>query len=144
MKEVTAKIRNCREIAIENLSDIQRDVETYKKANQAAFEGALSFVQECNALLDVGDKIKCIVDASRNISNAVAVFRENLNHFLTVVDERVTKVVADTKDCINSEVVSAQQAVMEIIVAAEKCLERERELKIDLKARVAEPIAAQR
>lgn len=143
VKEVDAKIRNCRENAIENLSYIQKDVETYKKENQAAFEGTLAFVNECNALLDVGDKIKCIVDASRNITNAVAVFRENLSHFLTVVDERVTKVVADTKDCINSEVVSAQQAVSEIIVAAEKCLE-EREPKIDLKAHVVEQMAAQR
>lgn len=122
LEETTAGIQNCREIAVENLSTIRKDVEYYKQANQATFEGVSSFVDACISLHDLGDKIKCLVDASRNVSSSVAAFRENLTHFLTVVDEKVSQVVVDVKECVNAEVVAAQQAVSEIIEAAEKCV----------------------
>lgn len=137
LTEATAGIRNCQEIATGKLTAIREDVESFKKVNQAAFEGALAFVHECSTLSNFGDKVKCIVDASRNMSSAVAVFRENLSHFISVVEARVGEVVAETKECVNNEVVLAQKAVSDTLVDAEKCLEGKREYKTELKAKIA-------
>lgn len=122
-EETRSRIQTCQENGWSQLSLIEEDIENYRNINQEAAEGVVEFIQTCGNLTDVGDKIKCAVDAARNITNTIRVIRENIVNTSTIVSAKIRSAVTETHECISVEQQNGHQKIQAIFEEARQCLE---------------------
>lgn len=122
-QETKAARDNCREEGWSMLLSIQEDVDNYRQVNQELFNGTLHYIAACANQPNIGDAIKCAVDASRNISRSVAIFRENLRETTIVISEKFRTAAAETHECISSANAEGKQRIRDILDEARQCLE---------------------
>lgn len=121
--ETELAVEQCRETGRSHLAAIEEDVVKYREVNQAAIEGVFAYIQSCANQPNPGDKIKCAVDAARNISSTVEVVRENIANTSKTVSATIRSVILDTHECIACELRIGREKVQEILEEARNCLE---------------------
>lgn len=121
--EASGTIDACRSEGYLKLSTIREDIENYRQLNQKTFEGMVTFIQSCHEQPSFGDKIKCAVDASRNISSSVTVFQENVHNTTISVGETIRSSAEETHECIWAAVADAKSRIQIIIEEARQCLQ---------------------
>lgn len=114
---------NCQENGESKLSSIQLDVESYRESNQQSVEGMSAFIQACRNQANLGDQIKCAVDASRNISSSIGVLRENLANTTEIVSAKLESAVRETRECIATASRDGQANIQRLFEEARECLE---------------------
>lgn len=99
--ETAIAIRTCHEDGQSKLSLIQQDIKNYRDTKQSAINGAFAYIQSCSDESDqpdFGDKIKCAIDASRNISSTVKVLQENISSTTEIISSRIRNSLAETRE----------------------------------------------
>lgn len=133
--ETAIEIKACHEDGLSKLSQIQQDIKNYRDTKQAAINGAISYIQSCSDQPDFGDKIKCAVDASRNISSTVRVLQENIASTSEIISGRIRNALAENHECVARALQAGQLKIQVILEEARQCLE-------DLNTSTTEPTTA--
>lgn len=123
IEETHLAIRVCHKNGWSKLSSIQEDINNYKNTNQKAVEGVIASIHSCVEEPDFGEKIKCAVDAARQISGALVVIRENIASTSTLVSTKIQEAVAEAYMCETMEIQTGQQKTESIFEDARKCIE---------------------
>lgn len=119
--ETAIAIRTCHDQS--KLSLIQQDIKNYRNTKQAAINGALSHIYLCSDQPDFGDKIKCAVDASRNISSTVRVLHENIANTTEIILGQIKSALAESHECVAAALQAGQLKIQKILKEARQCLE---------------------
>lgn len=122
-EETRAAIKKCLENGRAQLQSIRDDIDNYRKINHEAIAGVQTFIEECVNRPSFGDKIKCAVDASRNISATVEVFRDNIENTKNIVVQKIREASASTHECIAQQIMNGQTKIKEILEEARQCLD---------------------
>lgn len=121
--ETTNAINICHANGRDKLSTISQDIENYQKTKRESIEGMQAFIQFCVNEPSFGDKIKCAVDASRNISSTIGVLRENIANTTTIINAKINQVAQETHECVANELRQGQEKIQVILEDVRQCLE---------------------
>lgn len=121
--ETAIEIKACHEDGLSKLSQIQQDIKNYRDTKQAAINGAISYIQSCSDEPDFGDKIKCAVDASRNISSTVRVLQENIANTTEIISGRIKNALAENHECVTTALQAGQLKIQNILEDTRQCVE---------------------
>lgn len=116
-------VEACQENGESKLSSIQLDIKAYEETNQRAVDAMSASIQSCVNETNFGDKIKCAVDASRNISSNVQIIRKNIANTTSLVLTEIREAVVETHECIANAIRDGHADVNQILVEARQCLE---------------------
>lgn len=106
------------------LSAIQEYINKFQTINKESVKTVVKLIHACERVNDIGEKIKCAIDASREISNAIEVIRVNIATTSAEIPVKIDKAVAEYHYCISTKIQNGQQEVQEIFDKARQCLDQ--------------------
>lgn len=121
--ETRAGIKACRENGREKLSTIREDVKNYREINQAAIEGVQAYLEACANQTEFNSKIRCALDAARNITDTARAIRENYLNTRAIIAAKVHQAAYETHECIVNELREGRDKIELIIEDVRQCLE---------------------
>lgn len=119
----------CRENGREKFSVIQKEINEYRDTNTKLFEAARDYVASCFNQANIGDAIKCGVDAARNVTDAVNAIRENNKIIHDIYDTKVREIAEETRNCIRQEIAIGREKVNSVFKEVGQCIEDARNSK---------------
>lgn len=122
-EETKQALKVCRRNGWSNLQTIKDDVANYRAIKQEAVTGMTAFIQSCANESSFSEKIKCTVEASRNVSRTAGVLRENIANTTAIVSAKIRTTVSKTHDCCVGVLRNSQREIQEIMEEARQCLE---------------------
>lgn len=126
-EETRIAVEACREDGKMKLSAVRQDMENYRVINQLEVDGMSAYIHSCVDQPNLGDKIKCAVDAARNISASVSVIRENIANTSEIISAKIRSAVQETHECIAAAISDGRAKIHQIFQEAQQCLEAARE-----------------
>lgn len=120
-EETKQSISTCHQQGLFKLMSIQDDIENYREINNSAIGNAFVFIQSCLNQPNFGEKIKCAVDASRNVSKTVEVLRENISETSHKIAAKIRGAVAETQKCVATAIRNGHQSIEDILDEVREC-----------------------
>lgn len=123
--ETLTNIALCYETGRTELDKISEYIANYTAKNNQEFQSVRDKIQECIAEPDFGDKIKCAVDASNTIRDAVINYAQNIDDTAKGIFSTITNSVNGTFVCIQNESDLGEDKLNEIVDHVTTCLSQE-------------------
>ncbi|CAO1439885.1 unnamed protein product [Diamesa hyperborea] len=107
------------------LSHVKEGVESYRVGTQQEIQKSQEIIDRCVKEQNIGEKIKCAVDASSVVSSAIARILDNIANTIETYKTNVGAIFSGTTQCVSSRIQEGQLAVVSILEQARECLEAE-------------------
>lgn len=124
--ETREAIATCRQNGRDQYEELRPEIQSYCNSSRELIQGAREYIRSCFQQQNIGDAIKCGVNAARNVSSTADSVRENNRIVWNIYQTQVRDISKQTRACIANEITIGRSKVRDIFTEVGKCIEEAR------------------